>query len=236
MSVEIKIFGEDAGHALRELVGLSGGLAPVKEASGTVELVREVVKGGEEPTEAGAEPEERKTAVAADGGRLYGSPAKGRARRSKEEMAEDADIEKLAELKGVDPTKYANTAAAKALDDLKHTPAAEAPANISTGEERIDPTSVEDAAQDAADEVAEVEAALDEKILTHDDVRQALSAYVKAFGMDAAMEDGPKVIAMLFGEGKVKVSDIPNEQVALAKAVSGIEEMRVKNPFGRRAV
>ena len=110
--------------------------------------------------------------------------------------------------------------------------------NISTGAERIGPANPEDAAQDAADEAAEAEkvkAAAGGK-LTHDDVRSALKGYVTAFGMQAAMEDGPKVITLVVGEGKVKVSDIPDDQDVLAKVIAGIEEMTAKNPFKRDAV
>lgn len=141
--------------------------------------------------------------------RERGKPAPGRARRTKEEIAEDEAAEK---------------AEASA-------PVADAPL-ISTGEERIDPTTAEDAAQDAADEAAEV-AATPAKDLTHDDVRAALQRYVAAYGMPAAMEDGPKVFGMIFGQGVAKVSDIPTDQAALAKAIAGVEEMLAKNPFAR---
>jgi len=89
-------------------------------------------------------------------------------------------------------------------------------------------------AQDAADEQAESEAS--KKELSRDDVRAVLGKYVQKFGMDAAQEDGPKVIALMFGEGKSKVSDIPEDQDSLAKAVAGVEEMLAKNPFKRAEV
>lgn len=89
-------------------------------------------------------------------------------------------------------------------------------------------------AQDDADEQAESAARKTER--THDDVRAVLGRYVQKFGMDAAQEDGPKVITMLFGEGRSKVSDIPEDQDSLAKAVAGVEEMLVKNPFKRAGV
>lgn len=144
--------------------------------------------------------------------RERGKPAAGRARRTKEEIAEDEAADK------VDAA----------------TPAEEAKPAISTGEERIDPTTAEDAAQDAADEAAEAEAA---KVpdLTHDDVRAALKKYLDAFGTAAAMEDGPKVLKMLFGANAAKVSDVPADQEALAKAIAGIDEMLAKNPFNREA-
>lgn len=106
---------------------------------------------------------------------------------------------------------------------------------ISSGvEERVDPAV---AAQDKADETAETETKKAEtKKLTHDDVRTALGAYVKKFGMPAAQEDGPRVLVLAFGEGKAKVSDIPDTQEALGKAVAGINEMLEKNPFNRTAV
>ena len=142
--------------------------------------------------------------------RERGKPAPGKARRTKEEIAED---------------EAADAAEATA-------PATEAPSNISAGEERIDPATAEDAAQDAADEAAEAEV-VKPKELTHDDVRAALQKYVTRFGMAAAMEDGPKVFSMLFGDEVVKVSAVPADQDSLGKAVAGIEEMLTKNPFKR---
>lgn len=143
--------------------------------------------------------------------RERGKPAPGRARRTKEEIAED---------------EAADKAEASA-------PATEETPLISTGEERIDPTTAEDAAQDAADEAAEVEATKAPE-LTHDDVRAALQKYLAAYGTPAAMEDGPKVLTMLFGAEVTKVSAVPGDQESLAKAVAGIEEMTTKNPFKRK--
>ena len=143
--------------------------------------------------------------------RERGKPAPGRARRTKEEIAED---------------EAADKAEASA-------PATEETPLISTGEERIDPTTAEDAAQDAADEAAEVEATKAPE-LTHDDVRAALQKYLAAYGTPAAMEDGPKVLTMLFGAEVTKVSAVPGDQASLAKAVAGIEEMTTKNPFKRK--
>lgn len=109
---------------------------------------------------------------------------------------------------------------------------ADALANISTGEERIDPTTEAEQAQDAADEAAEV-AAQPVKELTHDDVRAALKAYMDFYGQAATMEDGPKVFKEQFGSGVAKVSDIPNDQASLQKAINGVNEMRAKNRFNR---
>ena len=143
--------------------------------------------------------------------RERGKPAPGRARRTKEEIAEDEAADKA-------------EASAPATGE---TPL------ISTGEERIDPITAEDAAQDAADEAAEVEATKEPE-LTHDDVRAALQKYLTAYGTPAAMEDGPKVLTMLFGAEVTKVSAVPGDQASLAKAVAGIEEMTTKNPFKRK--
>lgn len=143
--------------------------------------------------------------------RERGKPAPGRARRTKEEIAED---------------EAADKAEASA-------PATEETPLISTGEERIDPTTAEDAAQDAADEAAEVEATKAPE-LTHDDVRAALQKYLAAYGTPAAMEDGPKVLTMMFGAEVTKVSAVPGDQESLAKAIAGIEEMTTKNPFKRK--
>lgn len=123
----------------------------------------------------------------------------------------------------------------KAEIEAEKAAAAPAPgptANISTGEERIDPATEAEQAQDAADEAAEV-AAQPVKELTHDDVRAALKAYMDFYGQAATMEDGPKVFKMLFGDKAAKVSDIPNDQASLQKAIDGVNEMRVKNPFNR---
>jgi hypothetical protein len=139
--------------------------------------------------------------------RERGKPSPGRSRRTKEEIAEDEAAE-----------------ASGAVAETK-------PA-ISTSEERIDPTTAEDAAQDAADEAAEAEATKAPE-LTHDDVRTALKKYLDAYGTPAAMEDGPKVFKMLFGDNAAKVSDIPTDQASLQKAIAGIEEMLTKNPFKR---
>lgn len=154
--------------------------------------------------------------------RERGKPAQGRARRTKEEIAEDEAADK------------ADAALASAGVD---TGAEVADRQISTSpEDRHDPNNPNDVA-DAADEAAETAAAKAEtgNKLTHDDVRNALGAYVKAYGMPAAQEDGPKVITLMFGEGKSKVSDIPDTQEDLAKAVAGIKEMTTKNPYSRAA-
>jgi len=108
---------------------------------------------------------------------------------------------------------------------------------ISTGEARVGPEDAPEVqAQDAADEQAE-SAATKPVTLTHDDVRHELGVYVKQFGMEAAQADGPKLFTLVFPDrGIQKISDIPDDQDSLAKAVAGVKEMTAKNPYERTAV
>jgi hypothetical protein len=94
---------------------------------------------------------------------------------------------------------------------------------VSTGEERTDPA-VD--AQDAKDEAADTAAAKTVD-LTHDGVKKMLGGYVQAYGMEAAQADGTGFI------GAPKISEIPNTQVALAKAIIGIAQGIEKNPNKR---
>jgi hypothetical protein len=103
--------------------------------------------------------------------RERGKPSPGKARRTKEEIAEDE--------------------AADAIETSTETTASAA--NISTGEERIDPTSPEDAAQDAADEAAEVAGTRGDD-LTLDDLRKAVGVFQKKFGMAYTVKMVPKII------------------------------------------
>ena len=144
--------------------------------------------------------------------RQRGQPSPGRARRTKAEIAEDE--------------------AAAAAEG--------SPAQISTGDERVGPDDdAETRAQDEADEQAETatEKAAPDRPKTHDDVRAELGEYVKAFGMPAAQEDGPKLLELAFpGKTIGKISDIPDTQKDLQCAIDGFREMRTKNPFKREAV
>lgn len=151
--------------------------------------------------------------------RERGKPAPGRGRRTKEEIAEDEEADRQ------DAARAA--AGAESGAEVADRQISSAP------EDRQDPDNPQDDADEAAETAAVKEAS--GKALTHDDVRNALGKYVKAYGMAAAQEDGPKVITMMFGEGKAKVSDVPDTQEDLAKAVAGIEEMLQKNPFNRAA-
>lgn len=78
--------------------------------------------------------------------------------------------------------------------------------------------------QDAKDETADQPPPV---TLTQDSVRGLLGLYVQAYGMAAAQEDGPKII------GYAKISELPNDQKAFAKAVLAIAEAVEKNPHKR---
>jgi hypothetical protein len=221
MKIEVTIPEDDirAGAAPQYLTRAMSALGFVREAAPFRDSYSATVLSGEQPIDPSAEvlPDEGPNYAAMKAAqdateapkRERGKPAPGKARRTKEEIAED---------------EAADKADAEAASETKPL--------ISTGAERIDPTHPEDAAQDAADEAAEVEATKAPE-LTHDDVRAALKKYVDAYGMPAAMEDGPKVFKMLFGDKAVKVSDVPTDQASLRQAIDGIGEMTRKNPFSR---
>lgn len=131
------------------------------------------------------------------------------------------DIEDaIAEVKAEKPKRAAKAKSKPA--PVEEPPAAEEP-----------PADPEVEAQDAKDEAEDQ--VNQSANLTHDDVRNALKAYLEKFGMPAATEDGQKVFAMLFGDKCRKVSDVPVDQESLRKAVEGLNEMLAKNPFKREA-
>jgi hypothetical protein len=125
--------------------------------------------------------------------------------------------------------------------------AEEVPNITASPEDRQDPQNpepvVDDAAtaeQDAEDEAAETAASAPGN-LTLDDVRNALSKYVKAYGMEAAQADGPILIAKVLGrehdpEKPCKISDLGDDQALIERAIGGVAEMLEKNPFKRAAV
>jgi hypothetical protein len=164
--------------------------------------------------------------------RERGKPSPGHARRTKAEIAEDDAADKA------DADRATQGVADRAEETM---------AGISTGEDRVDPDNPDDgivreiadseadAAQDALDEAHETAAAREAGggAKTLDDVRAALGKYVKAFGMAAAQEDGPRVLSMVCGDDVVKISAVPDDKIAAV--IAGIEEMTTKNPFKRAA-
>lgn len=119
-------------------------------------------------------------------------------------------------------------------------PAPEGNGNISDSpEDRTDPQNPEPAddaatqAADAADEAAETAANSDGK-LTHDDVRNVLGKYRTAYGMEAAMVDGPIILQEVCGEGVVKISSIPEDQIAAV--IDAVKAAGKANRFERAVV
>jgi hypothetical protein len=110
--------------------------------------------------------------------RERGKPASGRARRTKEEIAEDEAADKA------DATNSGTGL------------------GISSGEERVGPEDdAETQAQDEADEQAEVDANRDaEAPLTIEDLKMAMSEYVTKFDMGAAQEDGVNIFGDALGK------------------------------------
>jgi len=92
--------------------------------------------------------------------------------------------------------------------------------------------SAETTAKDDKDEKAETKGKA--KKLTHDDARQELNKYVKRYGLEAAQEDGPKVIGLVFkGKGYETIKECPDDQESLEALIAGFEELLTKNPFNR---
>lgn len=164
--------------------------------------------------------------------RERGKPAPGRARRTKEEIAEDEAAD-------------AAEAAASETGDGKDGDSGETEArSISQDpENRVSPEdTAEDEAQDAADEAAEVEETRkDETPLTRDDVKAAMTGYVNTYGLPATQEDGPKLIGSALGkppkgEEYWKLSLIPDDQDALRKVVAAFQGALANNPYLRTKV
>ncbi|HEV2155453.1 hypothetical protein [Bradyrhizobium sp.] len=109
--------------------------------------------------------------------------------------------------------KAAKEAAEKAAADAAAAEAAKAP-----------PTETEK--QDAKDEAAEQKAPEPLK-LTHDHIRTMLGGYVMAYGMEKAQADGPGFV------GFPKISEVPDDQALIAKAVIAIADGIEKNPNKR---
>ena len=195
MTVEIKIIGEDAGHALRELSGLSSGLLA---STAPRPPLHDVPAPGPGDGAIDITPPSTETADA-NVKRERGKPAPGRSRRTKEEIAEDEAAEK------------AEGSSAQAIS--------------TGGERVSPEDEPEVQEQDEADEQAEVEASRDpEKPLTVDDVKAAVGLYVNKFGMPATNEDGPSIFVKALGqppEGNPfwKMSILPDDQKKLKACV-----------------
>ncbi|TXG96265.1 MAG: hypothetical protein E6R08_09840 [Nevskiaceae bacterium] len=206
MSIEIKIYGEDAGHALRELRDFSQGLTTrgsTGEAMPAVSRVAEIPVDDEHYGKGANLPAAAETAPQ----RERGKPAQGRARRTKEEIAEDEAADRA------DAAKQQSAVEANLQDDVK--------ASISTGENRVGPEDdAETQAQDAADEAAESAAKSDGKV-THDHLRQALGDYQKKFGMAAAVRQVAEGGLVGCTVDKVREADLPAVIAKVRAAIDG---------------
>lgn len=172
--------------------------------------------------------------------RERGKPSPGRARRTKEEIAEDEAAER--EEAATKPTFVTNTPRVGEPNDPRReqsmtaAQAEELKAPVVSGS--VDSPEVE--AQDKADEQAEVEANRNpEKPLTTEDLRGVMGEYVRIYGMAAAQADGPVIFndalgAPPTGEDKWKLSLVPEGKIAAAVAAwkGAIES----NPFDRAKV
>lgn len=211
MTVKIEIFGENADEALTELHAFSGGLRPTQALQSSTAL---------------------------SGGAMRGAP-----------MA-DAEADKVVSETGeaVKDREPAQTTAAAPAEEPKRgrgrpSTKKDAPQISANPENRIGPEDTpETAAQDKADEQAEVEAAREpEKPLTREDVKVAMMAYVKKFGMPATQEDGPKIYVEALGappagEEYWKLSLVPDDQTALGKVVATWKKATELNPLKRTPV
>ncbi|TGT76195.1 MULTISPECIES: hypothetical protein [unclassified Mesorhizobium] len=100
---------------------------------------------------------------------------------------------------------------------------------------KIDEAVKGDAPGAIEEKVAEVKPA------TKDDVQAAMLRYALKFdgqntdfnAMPKTMEDAPKIFSLLFGEGVVKLSQVPAD--GYAKTVAAFDEAIEKNPFKRGA-
>lgn len=226
MTVTINIHGENAAEALRELRGFSDGLlsstSPV--VGGDAGFKRgDFVEVDMSYTADGIKVDrvEKSTPEAYEAKRERGKPAPGKARRTKEEIAEDE--------------------AADAADQPTGDDSAATKQGIPSGEERVDPAEVE--AQDKADEQAEVEQTRNaDKPLTVDDVKAVVNQYVGKYGLPATQEDGPKIFVEALGtppEGEAywKMSLLADaSQAQLAKTVEIWTKAVQLNPLKRAAV
>lgn len=125
---------------------------------------------------------------------------------------------------------------------------AQAPAVVAADEPVAEPDEDEDEAVGAVEEDspevrqqdAEDEAKPADAPLTSDDLRRAMKGYVDAYGMAAAQEDGPRILALvlagdldaLHAEGRAfRLSDVAPER--LAHAIKEFKMAVTNNPFNR---
>lgn len=210
MTVRIEIFGETAREALDELRGFANDLILPASVGGcdlgAAEVVDRVTESTERMLEAAAVAEEAPK-------RERGKPAPGRARRTKEEIAEDEAADKA--------------------DAANAEPAAPQPNITAEPENRVDPAEAE---QDAEDEAAD-EANAPAAEATRDDVRAAMLAYQAAYGTPALMADMSAILNEEYPAGGVtKLSEIPDTAADFAKITARLNDALASNTFSRDKV
>lgn len=193
MTVTITIQGENADEALQELAGLAKGM--MKSAA----AVAHQPPADNEHVAEGALPFQTGKPVDGTPQRERGKPSAGRARRTKEEIAEDEAAD-AAEAAGT-----ATTSAQEATEATQSDPAEEA--------------------QDAKDEAADPVSA-PKDTATRDDVRAAMVAYSQAHGLPKLNADMSALLGKLWEDGSVtKLSEIPEDAAAFASVIEGLKGM-----------
>ena len=218
MSIELKITGETAEDFQRNLVMFGQAFLHVNEKGATAVSPVEVMQPAPEEPDAEPAPEQPEEKAEAPAARMYGQSGKGSGRRTKAEIAEDEEIDRLIkELGGHWTAPSANTPAAELLDQLRKVKdeqdaePEQKPQISESPEDRKDPEEVPDAAPQEPDETPAAEA-------TRDDLKAAMSRYVEKFGMAAAKEKLPGVM------GYQRQSEVPDDPAEFAAVIAKIDE------------
>lgn len=163
-------------------------------AKSTMDIIQEHLDAPGEIAAAPASVLDEPSVQAAVAKRERGKPSPGRARRTKEEIAEDDEAERVAAIYAAGGGVTDQNSANKELAIVEgHDPR---PA-ISTGEERVDPAA---AAQDAADEAAET--ASSDGAPTLNDLRRLMGDVQRKHGMATATR-----IPFLLGKPIAEITD-----------------------------
>lgn len=196
VAIEMSVF-------LQETSGMFGG-APATPASVPETHAPDEKQQTQTAVEQDPAPEEPKERPGSSA-RKYGESDWDKARRTKEQMATDKEIEELASALGVEIDK--TVPADRLVMELREKSAAgESKANISTSpEDRKDPT-----------EEAKTGEVLDDKEYTIEDAREALGRYAEKYGMAMCQKEGPKLL------GATKLSEIPATSEAYKAAVDNL--------------
>lgn len=208
--VYINIEADSADDARMEMQRLLGTPQVVKLTADEIEEIQQVVANGPGPvieTTPTTSGDDQPTAKAT---RERGKPSPGKARRTKEEIAEDD--------------------AADQADAALKTAGEETGAVVPDKHVDVVEDDAETAAADAADEAAETAGTEKPPI---EQLRDVLGLYGQVYGLPAVMADGPAILATVV-EGAKKVSDIPADKIA--EAVAAVKAAGKANTYGRTPV